>query len=63
MRLTVAVRQRDGVSIIDLRGRIVRSQGANLLREHRRQLLGEGRLRLVINFTWSPISTAPASAY
>ncbi len=49
MALEISIRKREGVSIIDLAGRIVLGDGAELLTDAVRKLLEQGKRNLLIN--------------
>ena len=50
MSLTISVRECDGVTIMDLNGRIVFGDGTEELSSAAMRLLAEGRKKLLINF-------------
>lgn len=49
MALKIAVRENQGVVVLELHGKIVLGEESQALRERVQELLGEGKKRLVIN--------------
>ena len=49
--MTTSTRQVDGVTIIDLSGRITLDEGSAALRETIKQLIGQGQKRLLLNMS------------
>ncbi len=48
MALTIATRELDGVTILDLSGRITLGEGAVQLREAIRELIGKGQKKILV---------------
>ena len=49
MALKISTREVDGVSVVELEGRIVLGEESNLLRETVKGLLGAGKKKIVLN--------------
>ena len=49
VRLATNIREVDGVSIVDLSGRIILGEGSGVLRETVRELLGKGQKKILLN--------------
>ena len=62
MSVKVSTRHVDGVTILDLSGRITLGEGSVVLRDAIRDLLAKGDRNILLNLAMSATSTAPASA-
>ena len=49
--MTTSTRQLDGVTIVDLSGRITLEEGSAALRETIKQLIGQGQKRVLLNMS------------
>ena len=49
MALTIASREVDGVTVLDLSGRITLGEGSTVLRDTVRELLGRGQKKILLN--------------
>ncbi|MDX2149394.1 MAG: STAS domain-containing protein [Bryobacteraceae bacterium] len=49
MTLEIQEREREGVTIVDLKGRLTVGEGVSQLREHLNRMAADGRQRIVLN--------------
>ncbi|MGA2960179.1 MAG: STAS domain-containing protein [Candidatus Korobacteraceae bacterium] len=49
--MTASTRQTDGVTIVDLNGRITHDEGSTLLRDTIKQLAGQGQKQILLNLS------------
>jgi anti-sigma B factor antagonist len=49
MSLTLSIRENNGVSVVDLSGRVTMGEGASALRDTLRDITANGQLRILLN--------------